>query len=46
MGEVKVESHKAGVTSYQLTSISIGPPIPEIQHFQNLTLIIQDQGHG
>ena len=25
--------------------MSIGPPIPEIQHFQNLTLKIQGQGH-
>ena len=24
--------------------MSIGPPIPEIQHFQNLTLKIQGQG--
>ena len=24
--------------------MSIGPPIPEIQHFQNLTLQIQGQG--
>ena len=26
--------------------MSIGPPIPEIQHFQYLTLIIQGQGHS
>ena len=26
--------------------MSIDPPIPEIQHFQNLTLKIQGQGHG
>ena len=26
--------------------MSIGPPIPETQHFQNLTLKIQGQGHG
>ena len=26
--------------------MSIGPSIPEIQHFQNLTLKIQGQGHG
>ena len=26
--------------------MSIGPPIPEIQHFQNLTLKIQGQGHS
>ena len=25
--------------------MSIGPPIPEIQHFQSLTLKIQGQGH-
>ena len=40
---VKVESHKVGVTSYRLTSLCsmlIGPPIPVIQHFQNLTLKI------
>ena len=95
MVEVKVESHKVGVTSYRLTSLSshvnqpshswdttfskfdlenprsrswlrsklkvtkwvkhpidshpfrstsIGLPIPEIQHFQNLTLKIHGQG--
>ena len=27
-------------------SMSIGHPIPEVQHFQNLTLKIQGQGHG
>ena len=26
--------------------MSIGPPIPEIQHFQNLTLKIEGQGHS
>ena len=26
--------------------MSIGPPIPGIQHFQNLTLKIKGQGHG
>ena len=49
MGEVKVESHNMGPTSYRLTSIrsmSIGHPIPEIWLFQNLTLKIQGQGHG
>ena len=49
MGEGNVESHKVGVTSYRFTSLSsmsIGPSIPEIQHFQNLTLKIQGQGHG
>ena len=95
MVEIKVESHKVGVTSYWLTSLlfhvnrpchswdtafskfdlenprsrswvrgmlkvttwvqhsiyshpfrsmSIGPPIPDIQHFQNLTLKIQGPG--
>ena len=47
MGEGNVESHKVGVTSYRLTPfrfMSIGPSIPEIQHFQNLTLRIQGQG--
>ena len=44
MGEVKVESHKMGPTFSRLTSLSSnGPPIPEIQHFQNLTLKIQGQ---
>ena len=97
MGEVIVQSHKVGLTSYRLTSLSfhvnlashcwvttfskfdleiqgsrswvrsqfkvtmwvshpidscpfrsmsIGPPIPEIQHFQKLTLKIKGQGHG
>ena len=47
MGEVTVQSHNVGLTSYRFTSLSsmsIGPPIPEIQHFQNLTLKIQGQG--
>ena len=30
--------------SYPFRSMSIGPPIPEIQHFQNLTLKIKVQG--
>ena len=49
MAEVKVESHKVGVTYYRLISLSFHvnqPSIPEIQHFQNLTLKIQGQGHG
>ena len=50
MGEVKVKSHNVSLTSYRLTSLnrsmSIGPPIPGIQLFQNLTLKIQGQGHG
>ena len=48
MGEVTVQSHNVGLTSYRLTpfrSMSVGPPIPEIQHFQNLTLKIKGQGH-
>ena len=47
MHEVTVQSHNVGLTSYRLTSLSsmsIGPPIPEIQHFQNLTLKIKGQG--
>ena len=50
MGEVKVKGHNVSQTSYRLTfsfgSMSIGPPIPEIQHFQSLTLKIQGQGHS
>ena len=34
------------VDSHPFGSMSIGPPIPEIQHFQSLTLKIQGQGHG
>ena len=34
------------IDSHSFRSMSIGPPIPEIQHFQNLTLKIQGQGHG
>ena len=34
------------VDSNPFPSMSICPPIPEIQHFQNLTLKIQGQGHG
>ena len=34
------------IDSHPFCSMSIGPPIPEIQHFQNLTLKIQGQGHG
>ena len=47
MVEVKVESHKVGVTSYRLTSLSfmsIDHPIPEIRLFQNLTLEIHKVG--
>ena len=46
MGEVKVESHNIiiytwvqhSVDSHPFSSMSIGPPIPEIQLCQNLTL--------
>ena len=34
------------INSHPLGSMSIGPPIPEIQPFQNLTLKIQGQGHS
>ena len=34
------------IDSHPFRSMSIGPPIPEIQHFQNLTLKIQGQCHG
>ena len=34
------------IDSHPFRSMSIGPPIPEIQHFQNLTLKIKGQGHG
>ena len=32
------------INSHPFCSMSIGPPIPEIQHFQNLTLKIKCQG--
>ena len=34
------------IDSHPFGSMSIGPPIPEIQHFFNLTLKIQGQGHS
>ena len=34
------------VDSHPFGSMLIGPPIPEIQHFQTLTLKIQGQGHS
>ena len=34
------------INSYPFRSMSIGPPIPGIQLFQNLTLKIHGQGHG
>ena len=33
------------IDSHPFRSMSIGPPILEIQHFQNLTLEIKGQGH-
>ena len=33
------------IDSHPFRSMLIGPPVPEIQHFQNLTLKIQGQGH-
>ena len=34
------------IDSHPFGSMSIGPPIPEIQNFQSLTLKIQGQGHS
>ena len=34
------------INSHLFRPMSVGHPIPEIQHFQNLTLKIQGQGHG
>ena len=34
------------VDSHPFGSVLIGPPIPEMQHFQTLTLKIQGQGHS
>ena len=34
------------IDSYPFHSMSMGSPIPDIQHFQDLTLNIQFQGHG
>ena len=48
VGEGNVQSHKVGVTNYRLPyplSFHVNrPSIPEIQHFQILTLKIQGQG--
>ena len=49
MGEVDIQSHKVGVTSYRLTSLSfhVNPPSHSWDTtFSNLTLEIQGQGHG
>ena len=34
------------IDSHPFRSMSIGPPIPDIQHYQNLTFKIKGQGHG
>ena len=36
----------SSIDSHPFRSMSIDPPIPEIQYFQSLTLKIQGQGHG
>ena len=44
-----LESKQCGssiLSTHPFCSMSIGPPIPEIQHLQNLTLKIKVQGHG
>ena len=47
MGDVTLQSQNGGLISidwHSFHSMSIGPPIPKIQHFQNLTLKIKGQG--
>ena len=50
MGEVTVQSHNVGLTSYRLTSLSFH--VKRASHswvttfFENLTLKIKGQGHG
>ena len=49
MGEVDIQSHKGGVTSYRLTSLSFHVNRPSHSWdttFSNLALKIQGQGHG
>ena len=49
MGEVTVQSHNVGPTSYRLTSLSFHvnwASLPELWLFKNLTLKIKGQGHG
>ena len=50
MGEMDIQSHKMGVTSYRLTSLSFHVNRPshswDTTFFQILTLKIQGQGHG
>ena len=46
-GKLKVTTWvQHSIYSHPIHPMSIGHPIPEIQHFQNLTLKIQGQGHG
>ena len=48
MGDVKVESHNVGLTSYWLTSLSFHvnlASLVELRLFQNLTLKSKGQGH-
>ena len=41
-----VYHHEHPIDSHPFGSMSNGPPIPEIQHFQSLTLKIQGQSHS
>ena len=47
--KVIAQGHKEGIPPYRFISFSFHvnrPPIPEIQHFQSLTLKIPGQGHS
>ena len=49
MGEVIVQNHKVGLTSYRLTSLSFHVNLAShcwVKTFQNLTLKFKGQGHG
>ena len=49
MGEVIVQSHKVGLTSHRLTSLSFHVNLAShcwVTTFQNLTLKFKGQGHG
>ena len=49
MGDVKVQNYNVSLTSYRLTSLWFHVNRPShswVQHFQNLTLKIEGQGHG
>ena len=47
MGEITLQSQTGGpIDWHSFHSMSIGPLIPEIQHFQNLTLKIKGQGQN